>query len=205
LGMLPDVIRRGHVYTIKIGSGLDDQPLIINDITVNGELIIEGMTENKDQHKIYRLYADKITGFFNIRNLTTTVKTASQQSFRFRRCPFVDVYNVEAEADPEIERGPEGVIGMLVDYGSNARIRQSTFKDKRYGIRVNYLSRVFVHNCDGDNNVFGVGARWGGIAQVWGTTPTGTSNTLSSDSVGMVLERSLTTRSHNNEPHLIEA
>lgn len=38
-----------------------------------------------------------------------------------------------------------------------------TMSNRRYGIRSNWLSRVFSRDNTGINNDFGVAARWGGI------------------------------------------
>lgn len=183
VSMIPDLVRVDHVYTINLEPGVWDEILELNHRLVYGRIIIQGTTEDREAHKVLRVRADSILGYLTVQNVTTTVKNAMGQSFRFRRCaPFVEVLNCKAESNPSIERGVEGVIGLLADYGSQVMVRGCDFGGKRYGMRSNYLSRIFSHNNTGSNSTFGLGARWGGIMSIYGTQPTGDTDRTNSSS-----------------------
>lgn len=174
LSKIPDMIRRNHVYTIHLGEGEWNEELVISNKLIYGELTIQGTTENRLNHKVIKVYCEKLIGKANFLNITTTTVDASGPSFEFSECtPHMYVKNCEALADPLVEKGVTRVIGLLADYGSQVYVEDSHFPGKRYGIRSNYLSRVFSKNNTGDGNSFGVGARWGGIVSIYGTNPTG--------------------------------
>lgn len=174
VSMVPDLVRADHVYTINLAAGVWDEALVLNHRVVYGQVIVQGSTEDREAHKVERVQCDSILGHLTIRNLVTTAKNAMGQSFRFRRCaPFVEVLNCKAESDPGVEKGVTGVIGLLADYGSQVVVRGCDFGGKRYGMRSNYLSRIFSHNNTGSGSTFGLGARWGGIMSAYGTQPTG--------------------------------
>lgn len=174
VSMVPDLVRADHVYTITLGVGEWDEGVYLDHRVVYGQVIIEGSTEDRDLHKVDVVRCDSVLGYLTVRNLTTTRKRATGASFRFYRCtPMVLVENVRSESDSDVEKGVEGVIGLLADQGSNVLARDSDFGGKRYGIRSNYLSRVFSRNNTGSGNTFGLGARWGGIMSTSGTQPTG--------------------------------
>src|SRR5699024_9621189 len=174
---IPDVIRKDHIVTVNLNSGVWDEILRIENKTIQGQLIVKGTTDDRENHKVLRVYTESLTGHVLLENLTTTVKNGNGQSFRLRRTSYIDINNVKVESDPDVEKGVTGVIGLLADYGTNARVRNSDFSGKRYGIRCNYLSRVFSTNNTGSNNTFGIGSRWGGIISTYGTQPRGSTNT----------------------------
>jgi len=184
---IPDIIKEGHVYKIVLDTGVFNEDLTLKNITIQGELIIEGSTDNRQNHKVRRLRADKLIGHATFKNITTTIKDGSGASFWFTKCsPYMQVSNVEVESDPSIEKTKEGSIGLLADHGSNVFVSGSDFSGKRYGIRSNYLSKIFSSRNTGDNNNFGIGARWGGILSTYDSQPTGsTSQTASSSGIIM--------------------
>ena len=184
---IPDIIKEGHIYKIVLDTGIFNEDLTLKNITIQGELIIEGSTDNRQNHKVRRLRADKLIGHATFKNITTTLKDGSGASFWFTKCaPYMQVSNVEVESDPEIEKTNEGSIGLLADHGSNVFVTGSDFSGKRYGIRSNYLSKIFSSRNTGDNNNFGIGARWGGILSTYESQPTGsTSQTASSSGIIM--------------------
>lgn len=186
LTMIPDLVRAGHVYTITIGAGTWDEIVALEHRIVYGQVIIQGASTDRELHKVRAVRCDTVMGHLTIQNLTTTVKTALGASFRFYRCtPMVEALNVKSESDASVEKGVEGVIGLLADYGSQVIVRDSEFGGKRYGMRSNYLSRIFSRNNTGTNNTFGLGARWGGIMTTSGTQPGG-DTALSTDSGGIL-------------------
>lgn len=188
LSMIPDLVRAGHVYTITIGEGTWDEIVALEYRVVYGQVIIQGASTARELHKVRAVRCDSVMGYLTIQNLTTTLKTALGASFRFYRCtPMVDVENVKSESNATVEKGVEGVIGLLADQGSQVRVRNSEFGGKRYGLRCNYLSRIFSHNNTGTNNSFGLGARWGGILSTYGTQPLGDTN-LTTDSGGILAQ-----------------
>ncbi|NDK31174.1 right-handed parallel beta-helix repeat-containing protein [Nesterenkonia haasae] len=180
---VPDIVKQGHSYRIRLLEGEWDEDLELNHRTVYGLLCVEGSTDDRSNHKVRSVSHYSIIGQLQVRDITTTVKDGSGPSFRFSRCsPHVLVYNCDAEGDPEHDKGVTGVIGFLADYGSNVMIRNSNASHKRYGIRSNYLSRVFSRDNTGENNTFGMGVRWGGILSSWGTQPNG--DTMRTNSSG---------------------
>lgn len=186
LSMIPDLVRAGHVYTITIGAGTWDEIVALEYRVVYGQVIIQGASTARELHKVRAVRCDTVVGHLTIQNLTTTLKTVSGASFRFYRCaPMVEVLNVKSESDASVEKGVEGVIGLLADYGSQVIVRDSDFGGKRYGMRSNYLSRIFSRNNTGTNNTFGLGARWGGIMTTSGTQPGG-DTALTTDSGGVL-------------------
>lgn len=187
VSMIPDVIRRDHIYNIYLFEGdWGSEELNLEHIIIYGKLVVQGTSEVRENHKVYRVTGESLIGHVIIKNITTTVKTANGQSFRFRRCaPYVEVINAKAESDPSIEKGADGVIGLLADYGSQVFVKNFECSGKRYAIRSNYLSRIYSIDNTGSDNTFGVGARWGGIVSIFGTQPTGDFN-LSADSGGIV-------------------
>lgn len=182
---LPNVIRADHQYTIILAPGEWNEQLSLGHLTVQGTLTIKGSSGDRDRHKIYRLRGDTVIGHLRIEHITTTVKNASGPSFWFERCPYVEVENCVVESDPAIEKTPSGVIGLLADYGSNVFVTGSHFTGKRYGMRANYLSRIFSRDNTGENNTFGLGARWGGILSTHGTQPEG--DTMLTNSSGGII------------------
>ena len=184
VSMIPNIIADDHEVTISIGTGEWNEAVLLSNITVNGELIVEGATDDRDNHKVTRVECERITGVLTIRNLYATTETTV--GFRFNRCaPYVYVTNVIAYGDPNgSERS--GYHGLLADYGSNVLVTASDFSSRRYGMRVNYLSRIFSSNNTGTGNYRGLGARWGGILQTNGTQPTGTTP-RTTDSGGLIL------------------
>lgn len=186
LSMIPDLVRAGHVYTITIGAGTWDEIVALEHRIVYGQVIIQGASTDRELHKVRAVRCDTVMGHLTIQNLTTTLKTALGASFRFyRSAPMVEVLNVKSESDANVEKGVEGVIGLLADYGSQVIVRDSDFGGKRYGMRSNYLSRIFSRNNTGTNNTFGLGARWGGIMSTSGTQPGG-DTALTTDSGGIL-------------------
>ena len=186
LTMIPELVRAGHVYTITIGAGTWDEIVALEHRVVYGQVIIQGASTDRSLHKVRAVRCDTIVGHLTIQNLTTTLKTVLGASFRFYRCtPMVEVLNVKSESDASVEKGVEGVIGLLADYGSQVIVRDSDFGGKRYGMRSNYLSRIFSRNNTGTNNTFGLGARWGGIMTTSGTQPGG-DTALTTDSGGIL-------------------
>ncbi|WP_404801961.1 hypothetical protein [Brachybacterium tyrofermentans] len=179
--MIPDLVRAGHIYTITLGAGTWDEIVALEYRVVYGQVIIQGASTDRSLHRVRAVRCDSVIGYLTVKNLTTTIKIASGASFRFYRCaPMVEVENVKAESDPAVEKGVEGVIGLLADYGSQVLVRDSDFGGKRYGMRSNYLSRIFSHNNTGSGSTFGLGARWGGILSTYGTQPTGDTNLTNS-------------------------
>src|SRR5690625_3657432 len=129
---LPDTIRKDHVYTLNIMSGdFGKEDLRIENKVIYGELIVQGTTPIRESHKVNRVHCISLLGNTVIRNITTTSKNNSAQSFLFKRCsPFVEVYNVRSEGDPEVEKTTEGVIGLLADQGSRVHVMNSDFSGK---------------------------------------------------------------------------
>jgi len=185
---LPDTIRKDHVYTLNIMSGdFGKEDLRIENKVIYGELIVQGTTPIRESHKVNRVHCISLLGNTVIRNITTTSKNNSAQSFLFKRCsPFVEVYNVRSEGDPEVEKTTEGVIGLLADQGSRVHVMNSDFSGKRYGIRSNYLSYVTSRYNTGIDNNFGVGARWGGIATLYDSQPKGDVKDITTSSGGII-------------------
>ena len=184
---IPDIIRQGHEITIYIGEGDYNESVEISNKTVNGVLRVEGVTENRDNFKVYDIRVENVIGTVRISNLTTT-KIDSGASIRFVSAqPYMRVANVKTLYD-ENAPGVDGrnLIGLLADYGSKVLVIQSDFSGKRYGMRSNYLSTITSSNNTGTLNHRGVGTRWGGIAFVYGTQPTGTSTNLSHSSGGII-------------------
>src|SRR5699024_5956797 len=173
---IPDVIRKEHVVTIHLTEGTWKETLKISNKTIQGQLVVTGTTENRENHKVFKVLCESLNGRTEISYITTTAKNGAGQSFLFRRCPSVYVDYVKAESNPEIEKGVTGVIGLLADYSSNVRVRYSEFGGKRYGIRSNYLSKVFSFNNTGSGNTFGVVVRWGGSMRLYGTYQKGDTN-----------------------------
>ena len=201
---IPDVIRKDHIVTVNLNSGVWDEILRIENKTIQGQLIVKGTTDDRENHKVLRVYTDSLNGNVLIENITTTAKNGNGQSFRIRRTSYIDINNVKSEGDPDVEKGVTGVIGLLADYGTNARVRNSDFSGKRYGIRCNYLSRVFSTNNTGSDNTFGIGSRWGGIISTYGTQPRGNTNTTVSSGGEIIIDSGGYT-GLPNEPHLVNA
>ena len=186
VSMIPDVIAHDHKVTINVGIGEWNEQINIENKVVHGTLEIIGVTDNRENHKISDLRLNNITGYSIVKNLYATKQSGT--SFRFNRCaPHVLVENVEGYGSPETGNTDEGYIGLLADYGSNVMLRYSHFENKRYGYRCNYLSRIFSSNNTGSGNTFGVGARWGGIVHLYGTTPTG-STIHTTSSGGLIVD-----------------
>lgn len=184
ISMIPDVIADDHEFTISIGNGSWNEDVTLSNITVNGALTVEGSTDVRENHKVNKVYCERITGVLNIRNLYT--RTQTDVGFRFNRCaPYVYVTNVIAYGDPNSDTERTGYHGLLADYGSNVLVINSDFSNKLYGIRVNYLSRIFSQNNTGSGNRRGIGARWGGILQTFSNQPTGTYS-RTTDSGGVI-------------------
>src|SRR5699024_882808 len=83
---IPDVIRKDHVVTINLNIGEWDETLDISNKTIQGQLIVKGLTENRENHKVFKVFGESLNGHFEISHITTTAKNGAGQSFLFRRC-----------------------------------------------------------------------------------------------------------------------
>ena len=182
--LIPDVIAHDHEYTLSLGVGVWNEKIELSNKVVHGILTVKGSTENRLNHQVERAEFSNITGHLNVGNLY--VNSQFGQGYRFNRCnPYVYVYNVESDSD--VQTNNSGTIGLVADYGSNVHVTQSKFSNKRYGLRSNYLSRIYSTDNTGDGNFFGVGGRWGGILQTFGSQPLGRTN-LTVDSSGLIID-----------------
>src|SRR5699024_4727299 len=201
---IPDVIRKDHVVTINLNIGEWDETLDISNKTIQGQLIVKGLTENRENHKVFKVFGESLNGHFEISHITTTAKNGAGQSFLFRRCSNVYLDYVKSEGDPDVEKGLSGVIGLLADFNSYVRVRYSDFSGKRYGIRCNYGSKVFSADNTGQDNTFGIGSRWGGIMSTRGTQPEGDTNSTV-QSGGQITTNSGAHHGLPNELYLVNA
>lgn len=182
--LIPDVIAHDHEYTLSLGVGVWEEQIDISNKVVHGILTVTGSTENRLNHQVERVVFNNITGFLNVGNLY--VNNQFGQGYRFNRCsPYVYVFNVESYS--EVQTTNSGTIGLVADYGSNVHVTNSKFSNKRYGLRSNYLSRIYSTDNTGEGNFFGVGSRWGGILQTFGSQPLGSTN-LTVDSSGFIID-----------------
>ena len=184
VSMIPDVIGEDNSFIITIGNGSWNENISISNKTVNGNLEVRGSTEDTENHSVNLCTFNNITGHLTVRNIYA--RTTSSVAFRFNRCTYAFCTNVMALGDPNGDTSSEGYHGLLADYGSNVLVSGSEFSNKRYGIRVNYLSKIFSDNNRGTGNVFGIGARWGGQMHVRLNQPTGSTN-RSVDSSGLII------------------
>lgn len=183
MSLVPDMIRADHIYTITLAPGEWDEIIAPEHIIVYGQLIVQGSTSDPSAHRVTAVRAESVIGHSTFRNLEADSPFGA--TFRFYRCaPMVEVENVRGWL-PEGSDHREGIIGLLADHGSQVIVRDSEFTNRRYGIRSNYLSRVFSRNNSGTGNLFGLGARWGGIMSTSGTQPQG--NTDLTNSSGGIL------------------
>lgn len=185
ISVIPDVIAHDHTFRLNIGVGNFNESLEIKNKVVHGILEIKGMTEDPLSHQVDEVVLENITGHSLVSYLY--VNKQYGQSFKFVRCaPLVNVSYVVADGYEETEA--TGTIGLLADFGSNVLVRYSSFSHKRYGIRCNYLSRVFSQSNTGVRNYNGLGSRWGGILQAYGTQPAGTNTNKTVDSGAFMIE-----------------
>ena len=182
VSMIPDTIGEDTTFSIVIGNGSWNENIEVGNVTVNGHLVIKGNTTTADNHSVNLCRFNNITGHLSVSNIMT--RTQTTVGFRFERCTYAVANNVIAHGESTSDITSEGYHGLLADYGSNVLVRDSEFNHKRYGIRSNYLSRVFSMNNSGTGNYFGIGSRWGGIIQTIYGQPSGdTSRTTDSGGV----------------------
>lgn len=178
VSMVPDQIRADHVYTINLTAGTWDEDLLLANHVIYGNLIIQGDASNRGAVRVRSVEVRRVFGAITVQHLTTTLKDNTGPAIRFTAAaPYMRVVNVVTEhGEGETEGGsPTGaaVIGLLADHGSSVHVERSDFSLKRYGIRSNFLSRVFSQDNTGVDNHRGLGARFGGIISTYGTQPGG--------------------------------
>lgn len=178
MASIPDTVRADHTVKVHIGEGEWTEDLVLTNRQAYGSIIIQGSTGDRANHKVHRINCERLFGTVTIRHLTTTKKDNTGPSIRFESCaPYIVVQDVLTEPGPgETEGGSPGgvaVVGLLADHGSAVRVLDSEFSEKRYGLRSNYLSRIFSQNNTGEGNHRGLGARFGGIVAVHGSQPDG--------------------------------
>lgn len=185
---IPDLVRSDHHYKIHLAAGdWGDETFQLEHRLVYGQLTVTGTTGDREQHRVHRVRVNSIFGRVRFENITATrAGTLAGPSWWIESAmPWIEVYNCKALAvDPSI-REISGVIGLLADYGSVVHAEASDFNGRRYGLRANYSSRIYSKNNTGEGNVFGVGARWGGIMNTYGTQP-GADTTFTTDSGGII-------------------
>lgn len=182
--LIPDVIHRGHIVTITLGIGEWDEDFRVANKTVHGELILQGSTADPTLHRVRRIEGDTITGNLKVHYLESTLQGIN--AIRFYRCSYVHAYrlrNIDATASTT-----SGNVGLLSDEGSNVFAEECHFTGKRYALRANYLAKLFSRNNTGDNNEYGIGARWGGHVSLFGTQPTGRAANQDATSGGLIVE-----------------
>ena len=183
VSMIPDTIGEDTTFSIVLGNGSWNENIEVGNVTVNGQLVIKGNTSTADNHSVNLCVFNNITGHLSVSNIMT--RTQTTVGFRFNRCTYAFVTNVIAHGESTSDTTLEAYHGLLADYGSNVLVTNSEFNHKRYGIRANYLSRIFSQNNSGTGNLFGIGSRWGGIIQTIYGQPSGTT-ARTTDSGGLI-------------------
>lgn len=190
VSMIPDIVRGSHHYTINLAEGnWGDEELVLNNRVVPGNITVTGSTGDRSKHKVHRIRLNSVYGKVRLENLTATRSgTLTGPAIWIESAmPWIEVDNCEAVAVSSTVREQSGVIGLLADYGSIVRVTESKFSGRRYGIRSNYSSRVYSKNNTGTGNVFGLGARWGGILSTYDAQPEG-DIALTTDSGGLIVQ-----------------
>ena len=183
ISMIPDTIGEDTTFSIVLGNGSWSENIEVGNKTVNGHLVIKGNTSTANNHSVNWCRFNNITGSLSVSNIMTRTQTTA--GFRFNRCTYAYVTNVLAHGESTTDKMVEGYHGLLADFGSNVLVSDSEFNHKLYGIRVNYLSRVFSQRNRGTGNHRGIGARWGGILQTFESQPSGTTP-RTTDSGGVI-------------------
>ena len=117
---------------------------------------------------------------------STVAETAGERSFEFRGSgPMMFAANLATT--PDVGGPLSETRGLLADYGSTVSVSNCDFSGKRYGVRSNYQSQVFMSdNNTGSGNHIGVATRWGGrLNAYYGGLPGG-ATAMSTNSGGTI-------------------
>lgn len=184
---LPDVIREGHEYTISLMVGDWQERLDVSHINILGKLTVQGSTPDRYSHTILDAYTRNTQGHYVIKNIHSS-KTVPGVHFHYSASgPRMEVINCSGSGEVTDEPYSSGNQGVLADYGSSVIVENSKFDYKDYALRANYGSNLVSRDNTGIGNTHGIGARFGGRIETYGTMPHGYAGTTTFSSGGTVV------------------
>lgn len=187
VSMIPDIIRSGHNYTITLTKGDWNERLAVQNKTIMGQLTVRGSTSDRYAHTIRDAYMINVQGHFLIENIHSS-KTVPGVHFRYTASgPRMELDNVSGTGEVTDEPYSSGNQGVLADYGSSVIVSNSRFDYKDYALRSNYGSNLMSRHNTGIGNTHGIGARFGGHIEVYGSFPQGYDGATTFSSGGIVV------------------
>lgn len=193
VALVPEVIRLGNVWRLYVAPGDYNETLRIRHRLVEGQILVVGQGSAPSDVRFNQVIVENVKGYIELSNVAVKERF-SQAQFWFIGCPDAVVTTCEGMGDPASDITASGRIGFLADMSTNLLIRgncKATYK--RYFARANYNSKI--HAADNDPSVdasgvptnnYGIAARHGGIATIYGTAPAGREGDQSTDTGGII-------------------
>ena len=185
ISLVPDVVRHQHRILLLPGEYPEDVRL--SNKVSHGSIRLGGATADRSLYRVRTVTFDRVQGQAYMQNMTSTVaETAGERSFEFRGSgPMMFATNLATT--PDVGGPLSETRGLLADYGSTVSVSNCDFSGKRYGVRSNYQSQVFMSdNNTGSGNHIGVATRWGGrLNAYYGGLPAG-ATAMSTNSGGTI-------------------